>query len=278
MLVHDDRLLDLATGRETSLGTRACWASWSRSGRLAYLRLASTATPDRHIGTIVVRSADGTAAVDSSDEGIYGRLRWAGDILLAERAPIGRNPYYDLVALEPGVRQARLLATNAEVIAVSPLGDRVVITTIPDPITYGAWETIHLLRVSDGKEIASQVLSDGATLEALATSGEWRGDTVVTKVGVYPGGTSHPGPALVVLRVTDSSIAITGQYRPNSPLVGPGPFADFSQIHFLDDRVIAAAFGFYAYDRYLECDLVTRSCVVGPSTSGYRLLSLESPY
>ena len=250
------RLIDLATDVDTLVADGACAPAWAADGRIAYVQGAVAGwSPGRgpRSGTIVVRATPGSRpAVWSSEAAGYQDLRFVGGGILATRL----DPDMSALVLFGRPGAARVVGRKMQLIAVAPSGSRALVTTIPD--LYGSERaTVRLLRLPDGGELSSLRLDPEA--ENLAPGGSWQGVRVVTSVGFFPGGTTHPRPALFILDTTGDRLRIEEEFGFASRLVGPGPFADFQQPSFVDSSHVAGLFGYFG-ERYLSCDLVAHVC------------------
>lgn len=273
VVVPTVRLMDLVTGADRELGAGMCDPVWSALNWLAFVQGAADAgtVGAPYPGRIVVRENVNGPVEVWSDPGEYVGLRWAGRRVLAYRLarwPSGTRSWELVVVDGPG--KMRSFGLDVNLIAVAADGDRIVITTTPaDP--YAGWATVRVVQLSDGRELASLPLTSIAN---LGPGGTWRGTSVVTKLGIYPGGSTHPGPEFIVLDVGPRSITVRGVFWLAAPsLVGPGPFAALVSPHFVDDTHVGASFGWFV-DRYLECDLSRLECLVSPALEGgYQLMT-----
>jgi hypothetical protein len=253
------RLIDLVTGHDTLVAEGACQPVWSERGALAFVRGTSrTGTVGKEYpGTIAVRSPDGSMStwLDAAER--RWPIGWAGSSLLFERV-VGFTS--ELFVLEPSGK-LRMLAANADVVAVSPDGSRVLVTTIPpEPLMTGERATLRLIRLADGAELSTLRLDP--EVENLGAGGSWRGDRVVASIGFFGGGISHPDPRLFVINVAGDHLAITNEFFFATRLIGPGPFATVAEPFITGSDV--GALWIYAGFRYLQCDLTALRCSLGP--------------
>jgi hypothetical protein len=174
------RLYDADTGTDTLVEAGAYSPALSLDGRLAYVRADTNelkAGTD-YTGKIVVGRVDGNSFESwTSDSAKYFPYAWAGSTLLAYRA-FPDSEAADLYALK-GADQTRLLAAEAELVAVSPDGTRAFVTA--------GRRTIEIIRVEDGSVEASLVLDgegvadveSSTTPHGIGYSGSWYGDRVI---------------------------------------------------------------------------------------------------
>lgn len=194
------RVLDLLHGTDTALEPGSFSVAWRADGAIAYVRASP---PDYRANTpfdvdVVVRARlEAAPAVWSKTAGPYLVEGWAGRSLVVRRAaPGGRG---DLVAFD-GAGTERLLAQDADLIAISPSGSEIVVSE-------GAAEslapTVRLLAVRDGSEEARLDLTgiiDPVTRSPLTDVlgiGSWHGDRVV----------AASSSGLVVFRVSGGRIS-----------------------------------------------------------------------
>jgi hypothetical protein len=259
------RLLDRSTGDDAVFAEGACAPVWAADGRIAYLQgQGRVATSDSYPTKIVVRASLSAAPVAwTADADTYLGVRWAGSRLFAyRRVPLSTAGWTVELVLFFGPNATHSLGDGSQLVAVSPDGSRALVTTLPLlPFETDERATLRLLRVADGAELAALRLDPEA--ENLAPDGAWRGDRVLAAVGLFPGGTTHPGPRLFVISVAGDHLAATTEFWFSSPFVGVGPFASYWAPFFVDaDR--AGALIALGHARYIECDLGQRSCLIGP--------------
>ena len=254
------RVYDGASGRDRLVATGAHSPALSRSGRLAFVRAdAETVRANEpYTGNVVVGSVDG-GRFDAwtTESARYFPYAWAGDTLLVYNA-VPQSEATDVYAYT-GPGAGRLLAAGAFIVALSPDGERILVTV--------GRRMVQVVRVSDGAIEASMPLDgDGVATEDSPTtphylmfSGSWRGDRVVANSDL----------GLVVLNVADGlrieSILATPQF-PHG-VVEPTFTADARVIGWADlaggDRPVGAN-AEPAWDHALvSCDLAAASCTIG---------------
>ncbi|GIU99799.1 MAG: hypothetical protein KatS3mg014_1415 [Actinomycetota bacterium] len=180
----------------------------------------------------------------------YVVVAWAGDRLLVYRESEGE--WLDLLVLD-GPGEVRVLAPGANLVALSPDGERVL-------VSQGGLASV--LEVATGRELAALDLEHpsvgGEPLGQIAYGGSWVGGRVV----------AEGGPGIVALRVAKTSVeveetlALPEQSFPMPP----------HEPRFIDPagtRVVAWApvpldGGSGRGYVYLDCDLGASTCVRGP--------------
>jgi hypothetical protein len=257
------RVYSDATGKDKLIATGAYSPALSLDGRLAFVRGDTEIVRQNvdYTGKIAVGSATGNSFETwTSESARYFPYAWAGKTLLAYKA-LPDSEAADLYALT-GPDQARLLAPEAFVIALSLDASRLLVTV--------ARRMVEVVRVSDGAIEASMPLDGGvvaadapATPHALMFAGSWRGDRVV----------ANSDAGLVVLNVANG-------IRIESLLATPTFPTGISEPIFVDDTHIVgwADLGAAptkadkdepAYANALvECDLAAKSCSVGATSPG----------
>lgn len=253
------RIMDTVTGSDALLEEGAYSVAWRLDGAIAYVKGVERDYRVNHpyLGSIVVRSSvSSTPTTWLSQPDEYIVHSWAGDSLLAY-SPAG------LIAID-GPHRARVLATNAGVIAVSPEGTHVL-------VTHGPGNPLELIEVRTGRVIATLDLSyatdsaTGAVIVTLNDAGSWMGDWAAAEATLESG-----DAAIVILNMTNRSVAL------HSVLVLPRtPFAMGVHEPQLADigglRVVAWSPidlpGGEAKGRqyvYVDCDVATATCSQGP--------------
>jgi hypothetical protein len=253
------RIYTDASGKDKLIETGAYSPVLSPDGRLAFVR-GDTNTVRQNVdytGEIVVGRGDGTSFESWTTESArYYTYAWAGSTLLAYKA-LPESEAADLYAFT-GAGQARLLAPEAFVIAISPDASRVLVAV--------GRRMVEVVRVKDGAIEASMPLDgdgvaapDSATTpHALMFAGSWYGDRVVANSDV----------GLVVLNVRDGIRIESVIKSPEFPtgITEPTLLDDAHLIGWADlgSRPAPGVKVEPAYDNALvECDLAARSCNVG---------------
>jgi hypothetical protein len=193
---------DLSTGNDVSLGAGTMALAYRSDGAIAYARGDAVVRLSRgYACDILVRATPAAEAVAWTPEpGAYTPLAWAGDRLIAHRDIQGLEAH-DVVALD-GPGRLRTLAENAELVAVSPSGTRVVVST-GEPAT-GTTSSLLLLDVATGAtfaDVSVRSTVDPATGERLVFAddpGDWKGDELVLRTE----------SGLMVLHATDELLAV----------------------------------------------------------------------
>lgn len=252
------RVLDLVTGSDAVLAENACDPLWSDSGALAFLGgVGRDGTVGQEYPTVIaVRSPDGLTNTWLDQPERRRLVGWAARDLIFERTLKERS---ELVVLSvDGATHA--LGDGAGVVAISPDGSRLLITTVPSQPS-AERETVRLVRASDGVELSSLRLDP--EVEALAEGGAWRGDLVLATIGVFGGGISHPEPRLFAIDVSGDHVIIRDEFFFATPLIGPGPFATVIEPIATSGAEVGALW-FDGISRYVQCDLGARRCSLGP--------------
>jgi hypothetical protein len=199
------RVHDLESGKDDVLDEGAMSLAWRVDGALGYFKALA---PDvrnarRYRGHVVVRVRPEAPPVRwTRKPGRYLVAAWAGRHLLAYR--IGSSWPDLLVADGPG--RVRVLAKAGALVAVSPDGSRVFVST------YGASPpVVRVLDVTTGREVARRVVT---TLRWVTESGSWEGDLIAA--------TASSGVA--VFRVGAQSIALEQVLRFDRAGFAVGPF------------------------------------------------------
>jgi hypothetical protein len=165
------RVYEPATRRDTVVATSALSAAWGRPG-LAYFKASRPrlADPRTYLGHVVVRQAPRAPPRRwTPAEGRYIVAAWAQRRLLVYRL---RPGWPDLLVLD-GPRRVRVLARSGALVAVSPDGRRVFVST------YGAQPAVvRVLDVASGREEA-RVRLGGEGVRWVTESGSWVGTDVV---------------------------------------------------------------------------------------------------
>ena len=245
-------LVDLASGNDTVLANGAFSLAWRADGAIAYFQGQSDNyyADQPFLGNVMVRQTVGAAPEPwTNDPDRYIVAAWAGSRLLVYRESEGE--WLDLLAFD-GPGQSRVLASGADLVAVSPDGSQ-ILASQPG--------VASLIDVGTGKTLASLDLGQvdpvtGQPIGHLAYGGSWVGGEIAVE----------GGPGLVLLGVTGSSITVMDAIA-LSPSVFPMPAheprlsADGARIVAWTPLLGAAGQRTYAY---LDCAIATRSCVKGP--------------
>ena len=258
------RAYNVATGTDKLVERGAYSPALSLDRRLAFVR-GDTDTVRQNVaytGQIVVGSADGES-FESWTRGSarYFTYAWAGSTLLAYKA-LPDSEAADLYAFTSAGR-SRLLAPEAFVIAISPDGERVLVTV--------GRRMVEVIRVANGAIEASLPL-DGpgvaapdspTTPHALMFAGSWYGDRVVANSDV----------GLVVLNVRDPIRIESVIETPGFPMgiTEPTLVSDTHLIGWADigSPPTPGAREEPAYKNALvECDLAAKVCSVGTARPG----------
>jgi hypothetical protein len=247
---------DLATGRDVSLGAGTLSVAYRADGALAYARGDQAVHfNEDYLRDVVVRATPTSEPVAwTSAPGRYSPVAWAGDRLVAHR-DLADAEAHDVVAFD-GPGRVRTLAEDAEVVAVSPSGARVVVST-GEPTT-GRTSALRLVDVASGATLAAvniRATFDPATGKGVVFAddpGDWQRDELVLRTE----------SGLLILRATEYSLSVRqvlhldlGEIPLNEPR-----FAS-------EDRRFVEAWANLpesrrASARY-QCDRVTLTCVQG---------------
>jgi hypothetical protein len=253
------RVYNADTGKDTLVATGAYSPALADSGELAFVKGDEKVVRQNrpYTGQVVVGPArNGSFKQWTADAARYYTYGWAGRSLLVYQQ-LADSEAADLYAFA-GPGQSHLVAADAEVIALSPDGARLLVTV--------GRRMVEIVRVADGA-VESSLALDGpgvaepgssSTPHALMYSGSWFGDRVV----------ANSDAGLIVLNVKDG-------VRIESVLATPFPhgiieptFADETHIIGWADLspVAVGKHAEPAYDHALvSCDLVALSCVAGPT-------------
>lgn len=249
------RLRELMGGAESVVAEGAYSPAWRRDGALAYFQALRPQLRDleatRHYrGHVVVReSPDAEPVRWTRQPARYVVAAWADERLLAYRLTSG---WPEILVIE-GPGRARVLAEASALVAVSPDGGRVFVST------YGA--TPPLVRVVDLATRAELARAEVPDVQWLTEAGSWAGKLVVA---ASTGG-------VVVFRVGEGTIELeqairldrlgfpVGLFEPQLDETGRRITA-WGQ---LEDRPRQA----FAGAAVVECDRVELRCVRGPEVS-----------
>ena len=254
---------DLAADTDSTLDEGASAAAWGRPGGVAYFKGTTprVADPAHYRGHVVVRRSPESRAVRwTAEPGRYIVSAWAGERLVVHE--LTRRWPRLLVLDGPGRR--RVLAERATLVALSPDGTRAFVAKEPRRAP-----AVAVVDVASGRELASFTFSGEVDpirrqkIDFVAASGAWAGDRVIAAV---TGG-------LAVFRVTADRVALeellgvdpeafpTGLSEPSSDQTGRYVVAGAE----LMQRPGAPA----TRTSIMECDLVERRCVLGPSAPSF---------
>jgi len=201
LAVPNLRIHDTHGNRERTLEPGTFSAAWRADGALAYVHGEPAAYRANlpYLANVVVRASATAAPVAwTGAPDRYRVVGWAGPQLLIAHGVEGGAADVDVF---DGPGDARLLAAGAAVLGIAPDGRRALLS-VGVPGDGGV--RLSLRNVADSTEVASlplESLSDPATgrpLEWVAGPASWTAEHVLVS--------SDAG--LVVLRVTDSSIAV----------------------------------------------------------------------
>jgi hypothetical protein len=247
---------DLATGRDVSLGSGTMSVAYRSDGALAYARGGEAVRfNEDYLRDVVVRDTPASAPVAwTSAPGRYSPVAWAGDRLIAHR-DLPDVEAHDVVAFD-GPGHVRTLAEQAEVVAISPSGARVVVST--GEATTGRTSSLLLVDVASGDTVADVNIratfdpATGAGIVFADDPGDWEGDELVLRTE----------SGLLILHATEYTLSVRQVLHLDLggiPLNEPR-FAS-------DDRRIVEAWANLpesrrASARY-QCDRATLTCVQG---------------
>lgn len=260
------RLVDRRTGEDSLFETGAFSFAWRSDGAVAYFEgdMEHFRVDQAYPGTIRVRDSLQAAPVAwTSEHAQYVVIAWAGNSLLAYRQSEGE--WLDLLALD-GPDSIRLLAAGANLVAVSPDGERVL-------VSQGEWAGV--LEVASGEQLASLDLKStadpvtGAPIRYLAYGGSWIGDRIA----------AEGGPGIVILESRGASLRVTGAVAlPEKDF--PLPPHEPELLGSSGARVVAWIPVMRGGDRqyaYLDCELATLHCVAGPLRDDQVFFSVRNP-
>src|SRR5919198_3146159 len=188
------RVYNADTGKDTLVATGAYSPALADSGELAFVKGDEKVVRQNrpYTGQVVVGPArNGSFKQWTADAARYYTYGWAGSLLLVYQQ-LPDSEAADLYAFA-GPGQSHLVAADAEVIALSPDGARLLVTV--------GRRMAEIVRVADGA-VESSLALDGpgvaepgssSTPHALMYSGSWFGDRVV----------ANSDAGLIVLNVKD---------------------------------------------------------------------------
>jgi hypothetical protein len=195
------RVHDTASGGERSLEPGSFGAVWRSDGALAYVvgDPAAYRANEPYLTRLVVRAeVDAPAHAWTSRPDRYRAVGWAGDRLVVVRDFPGEAP--DVEVLD-GPGRERVLAAHAAALAISPDGDRLLVS-VGEPATASA--ALSLRDVASGREIASLALAeiadpvDARAVRWISAPASWVGDRVLAATDT----------GLVVLRVGADRLSV----------------------------------------------------------------------
>lgn len=203
------RLIDVSTGADSVFEVGGAGAAWRADGLVAYAKgtKADFSQGVRYTTQIFTRQVHGgggpaTQWTTSTDERLTP-VAWAGDHLLLYR--IGEGESLEVVVAD-GPGKLRSLGTDTMIVAVSPDGTQVALTTAA-----GVPYALSIYDVAAGTEVARAVLTDGLgtgnSISFLTYNGSWQGDSIVTVAG-FRGGEAPPTPAIITFKVSGTSASI----------------------------------------------------------------------
>jgi hypothetical protein len=268
-------VLDLATGEHTSFATHACDPAWSRDGEIAYVHYVSF---NSSLGEFTARVAvaDGLSGAPStwSGEGAWAGPVWAGhDLLVNDGGVQAAHPGPLVILYGPG--RQRIVGSRprewqgpfSTVVAVNPAGTEALLDTErlgPSGSSDRSEDLATLLRVRDDRLLSAVRMEQSAYGAALAAEGDWSGSTIIAAEGVFRGGSSHPGAALVTLTVRDNRLALRSVkwFLDGGYEVMAQDIPETYQPTFLDasGRHVAVWYDAAGQLQYLMCDTLTERC------------------
>jgi hypothetical protein len=251
-------LLSLSTGADRRLEPGSSSIAWRADGALAYTRGTSPnyRWNEPYLRDVVVSADAGKHAVTWSESpDLYRVLAWAGPALLVQRNEAGATPELDVFE---GPGQARVLARDADLIAVSPDGGSALVA---ESRASTASPRIRLVRVADGSELAALAFDDipdpvsGTSLSWVRGPGDWVGTSVVVP--------SETG--LVVLSVGAGSITVSQVIHLDA---ATRPDGTFYEPRFTDDSLrsvvawsdVSTPLGKPWTSAQILCDRVSLTC------------------
>lgn len=264
------RLLDLQTGQDRLYVAGAWGPVWGADGRVAYTRGVDPAwTLDAaYPSQVVVRSSlDAPASVWTSTPGRFRCLAWAGPRLICQEGgypPSGKAFPDDLLIFSGRDSFVPLGLPQPTLVAISPDGARALVTSLA--VQGDGLAVAHLVDLASGQDISALKLP--ATLENLATDGEWLGNRIVAAHGWSPNRDLHPAPGLAILAVDGNRLTLEHVYTFGPRVIlGGGPFAQVSQPRFVG-RDLAHVGMLWGSRGYLDCHLDAARCLLGPELAG----------
>ena len=192
---------DLRRPSDEALEPGSFSIAWRSDGGLAYVRGSTTSYRDGmpFVGDVVVRSRVGDEPASwSRAPDRYLVEAWAGRRLLVRRAVDGEAG--DLLVFD-GPGSFRILATDADLIAVSPAGAEAVVVASRAQTATPSVELISTANGAEEARIALGSIVDPVTrtpLQDVVGIGSWRGDEVV----------AASSAGLVVFRVRAGSLSV----------------------------------------------------------------------
>src|SRR3954451_1931310 len=138
-------VVSLGTGADSALEPGSFSVAWRGDGALAYTvgNPAAFHWSQEYDRDVVVRSAGSTVAKAWTGFGLYRVEGWAGSSLVVARDIPGDASELDVL---DAPQQSRVLAIGADLLAISPAGDTVLVAESP---AENATPRVRLLRVSD---------------------------------------------------------------------------------------------------------------------------------
>lgn len=247
------RIVDLTTEEDTLLRDGAFSLAWRRDGMIAYFAgtVPEYRANESYTGQILVQeSLTAAPAQWTVEPARYIVYAWGGDRLIAYQEHEGEH--LDVLVID-GPGQVRVLAGGANIVSLSPDGNRILVSDEAGP-------GLRLLDIATGDEVSRIDVGTAAlpssSVEWLGYGGSWEGDQIAAKSNV----------GVVLIQVTGDRISVElvlqltpvpfpmGVHEPQ--LVGSG-----------GDQVVMWApldVGNKRTTAFLECDLEGETCKEGP--------------
>ena len=233
------RLNDLRSGVDRPFVTGGFSVAWRNDGAIAYFKGAErdyrAGVP--YVGQIVVRdSADAEERTWTATADRYVVAGWAGATLIAYREREGEA--LDVLAFDrPG--KARVLASDAGLVAISPDGSEALVERGPE---IGP-PRVQLLSVADGARLASLDLTKvDPAVGLVGYAGDWQGDLAV----------ASSASGLALFRIAGRSIAFVRAIRVAAGSIAEPRFAVGGRVTGWTGTSSGGAF--------VDCDRLTGHC------------------
>ena len=251
------RITEADGNRDRVFAREALSAAVRRDGAVAYFQgLRPFVEPKRFLGHVVVREGNRVLRWTASP-GRYVVAAWAGNRLLTYRL---REGWPDLLVLD-GSGRARRLAKAGALVAVSPDGNRAVISR------YGATPPrLTLVDLGTGRSLDRLLLSkpvDGFSLDWVIESGSWRRNLVAAPANA----------GVVIFRVVGDALSVIQVLQFDTSRFTPGSW----QPQFVrSDQEIAVRAELVSPPReaipraaLIVCDRQTLRCSQGPTVGSF---------